>query len=469
MKNAHKRFRPAAGLAVLTAAGLVFWGGVTLWLQSGWRTITPTLHDRIGDASELAGLTLSGQIFWRGRYDRLSFALEDGTVRAGMTLDTPASEVEQALGYWYNVGRSCAVVPEDRDAVNAAATITGSGSDGSRNLSAPIERVLRMYTIRLPDDTSLRLAAGEAPTDDYATAYATLFPDSVQVSALGGDYAWADGSQSFDTSWPYDPTGGSCFTLGAGYGLCWTKDYLGKAPGLYRAQGLTDEEIAALPRDGLLYDREVLCGSTEFGTLEPFYCPEDADQALAGAAMADGSTLLLYRTADGMVCADLVNAAGSRTDHRELGEVRGWSDSISSTTLLPRTNDGEAFLRIVADPGCIVLLRAENGKFTLARMVEDKDLVFPDVVVLNEAGDKMLLARDEANYNTSGDTAVVASPSENGIAVRVYELDTGRLTYLGRLSTGRERDWGQLYTMRNLHADRYIIFDTLQKDGGLLP
>lgn len=468
MKGTRKRFRPWAGLAVLAAAALVLWGGVSLWLQSGWRTITPTLYDQIGDASQLEGFTLSGQVFWRGKYDRLSFALQDGTVQARMQLDAPAREAEQMLKTWYTVGRSCAVVPEDRDAVNAAASFTGKASDGSRHLTAPVERVMRMYTIRLPDDTLVRLAAGEAPTSDYATAYATLAPESVHVSELSSDYdyTWADGSQSFETSWPYDPTGGSCFTLGAGYGLCWAKDYLGRAPGLYRADGLTADEIAALPRDGVLYDREVLCASTEFGTLEPFYCPEDADQALAGVAMADGSTLLVYRTTEGMICADLVNAAGSCTDHRELGEAKGWLD-ISDATLLPRTTDSEAFLRITADPDCLVLVRAENGRFTLARLLEDKDLVLPDTVVLNEAGDKMLLARNQTVYRMNN--TPVAVPSENGIALRVYELDTGHLTYLGRLSTGGERDWGQLYTMRNLHNDRYITFDTLQKDGGLLP
>src|SRR5699024_6863636 len=143
--------------------------------------------------------------------------------------------------------------------------------------------------------------AGEAPTEPYATAHATLAPESVHVSELSTAYddSWTDGSIQSGDAWPYAPTGGSCFTLGPGFGVCWAKDCLGRAPGLYRADGLTADEIAALPRDGVLYDREILCGSTEFGTLDPFYCPEDAEEALAGVAMADGSTLLLYCTAEG--------------------------------------------------------------------------------------------------------------------------------------------------------------------------
>ncbi|EFB74384.1 hypothetical protein [Subdoligranulum variabile] len=469
MKGTRKRFRPWAGLAVLAAAALVLWGGVSLWLQSGWRTIVPTLHDQIGDASQLEGFTLSGQMGWNGHEDLLHFALEDGTVRAEMQLDAPQKAVNAGRYDRFAVSRICVVPPEDRDVVNEAATITGSGSDGSRFLSAPLERVLRMYILRLPDGTVIRLAAGEAPTDDYATAYATLVPESVYISDLNSDYRWADGSQSFETSWPYDPTGGSCFTLGAGYGVCWEKDFLGRAPGLYRADGLTDDEISALPRDGVLYDREVLCASTEFGTLEPFYCPEDAEEALAGASMADGSTLLLYRTADGMVCADLVNAAGSRTDHRELGTLEVGSDALfTDTTLLPRTTDGEAFLRINGETNWLVLLRAEKGAFTMAELVEDKDLVLPDAVVLNEAGDKILLAKGASVQYLSRNSQVV-SPSGNGIELRVCELDTGHMTYLGCLQTGSERDWARWYQTRNLHADRFITFDTLQKDGGLLP
>lgn len=471
MKDTNKRFRPAAGLAVLAAAALLVGAGLTLWLHSGWRGIVPTLRDQIADASQLEGFTLSGQMGWNGHEDLLHFTLKNGTLSAEMELDAPPEAVEAGRYSWFSVGRSCVVPPEDRDAVNGAASFTGSASDGSRFLSAPVERVLRMYILRLPDDTMIRLAAGEAPADDYATVYATLAPESVHVSELNTDYdySWTDGSMQSEDAWPYDPTGGSCFALGAGYGVCWEKDYLGRAPGLYRADGLTADEIAALPRDGVLYDREILCGSTEFGTLEPFYCPEDAEEALAGVSMADGSTLLVYRTAEGMLCADLVNAAGSRTDHRELGTLEGWADALfTDTTLLPRATDGEAFLRISADTNWLVLLRAEKGAFTLADLVEDKDLVLPDAVVLNEAGDKMLLAKGESVQYLSRNSQVVA-PSENGIELRVYELDTGLMTYLGRLLTGSERDWARWYQTRNLHADRFITFDTLQKDGGMLP
>lgn len=188
--------------------------------------------------------------------------------------------------------------------------------------------------------------------------------------------------------------------------------------------------------------------------------------------MADGSTLLLYRTAEGTLCADLVNAAGKRTDHRELATLDDWT-STDVVTLLPRTTDSEAILTFdtgnsTAYKAWLVLLRVENGTFTMADLVEDKDLIRPDAAALNAAGDKILLAKGELVRTLNG-TILVTTSSQNGIALQVYELDTGHMTYMGRILTGSERDWARFYQTRLLHADRFITFDTLQKDGGTLP
>lgn len=474
MKGNKGRFRPAPWLAVLAAAALVGWGGLTLWLHNGRQGIALTLHDQIADASQLEGFTLSGQMGWNRYYDLLHFTLQDGKLDTRMELDAPAKTVEAGRNTRFSVTRSYVVPPEDRDAVNGAASITGTSADGSRFLSAPVDSVYRMYTLRFPDDTVIRLAAGETAPEEYATVFAALYPLSSDVYELNTDYdyAWTGNSQEPDASWPYQPTSGSCFVLGAGYGVCWASDYLGRAPGLYRAHSLTADEIAALPRDGILYDREVLCASTELGSLEPFYCPEDAAEALAGVSMADGSTLLLYRTAEGTLCADLVNAAGKRTDHKELATLDDWT-STDMVTLLPRTTDSEAILTFdtgnsTAYKAWLVLLRVENGTFTMADLVEDKDLIRPDAAALNAAGDKILLAKGELVRTLNG-TILVTTSSQNGIALQVYELDTGHMTYMGRILTGSERDWARFYQTRLLHADRFITFDTLQKDGGTLP
>lgn len=473
MKRTQKHFRPLVGLGVLAAAGLALFAGLTLRLHSGWQAIAPILYNEIADADQLEGFTLSAQMGWYNHNDLLHFTLRDGRLEANLQPDAPASQVKDGRTPAYVVNRNYTVTPEDRDAVNGAATVTGSGSDGSRTISAPVDRVLRTYTLYLPDNTVIRLAAGETDPGDSATAYATLFPPSVDVYALNTDYSWPGGDMETETAWPFQPTAANCFALGAGYGVCWTQNYLGRAPGLYRAHGLTPDEISALPQDGLLYDQPVLCASTEFGTLEPFYCPADAASALAGVSMADGSTLLLYRTADGTLCADLVNAAGARTDHRELATLEDWTGD-DSAILMPRTTDGEAILSFYAQSAkpsarsWLVMLRAENGHFTLARAVGNQDFSTPDAAVLNESGDKILLAEGESLRST-GSASLIIATSQNGIQLRVYELDTGHMTYMGRILTGSERDWARFHQVRNLHTDRFITFDTLQKDGGTLP
>src|SRR5699024_4408479 len=104
-----------------------------------------------------------------------------------------------------------------------------------------------------------------------------------------------------------------------GYGLCWRQEAMGRAPGLYRAGGLTDEEITALPRNGTVQGKRVLCAATEFGTLTPFYCPENAVAMLGAAAMEEGRTLLFYQDTDNILCAELVTADGQQVARRELG------------------------------------------------------------------------------------------------------------------------------------------------------
>ena len=126
MKRTQKHFRPLVGLVVLAAAGLALFAGLTLWLHSGWRSIAPTLNDQIAHASQLEGFTLSGQIGWNRYYDLLHFTLQDGKLHTEMELDAPAKTAEAGRYSWFSVGRSCVVPPEDRDAVNGAASFTGS-------------------------------------------------------------------------------------------------------------------------------------------------------------------------------------------------------------------------------------------------------------------------------------------------------------------------------------------------------
>lgn len=202
--------------------------------------------------------------------------------------------------------------------------------------------------------------------------------------------------------------------------------------------------------------------------------PADARQVLAEVSMADSSTLLLYLNDGGMLCADLVNAAGTRTDHRELTTLE--ETAHLSATLLPRTTDRDAALWVetydLQDDGfrystalpVTVLLRAENGRFTVACALEDKDHLNPDTALLNEAGDKVLFAYENTLYREGVPTA--AGENGRGMDIRVYDLEGGRLQYWGTMSTGVERDWYADYPGSEEPAVRQLYYDSLQKDGG---
>lgn len=74
--------------------------------------------------------------------------------------------------------------------------------------------------------------------------------------------------------------------------LAWRYTVADRKAGLYKATPISYDDIAALPADGKVGDRDVLCATTEFGTLEPFYCPENARQVVCGLPMDDGLTPL---------------------------------------------------------------------------------------------------------------------------------------------------------------------------------
>lgn len=473
MKQPTKTRRPGPGLALLGLAALVLVTGATVWLHTGWSAVDLTLTDEIADAAQLEGFTLSGLMRWGNQSNALHFTLQNGTLETALHLDDDQFQRQTEV----YTQRTLSVRPQDRDAVNEAARLTQTLENGTRILKSEATVLRPMYTLQLPDGTSLRLAGEDLTLDEPAELRAedVQVPPDILLSPLGTyyDYTCSDLTNP-DVFSVWTPVNEQPFVLGTGYGVCWTQDALGRAPGLYRAHGLTADEIYALPADGVRYDEEILCATTEFGTLEPFYCPADAQLALAGASLGDGSTLLLYYTTDGLLCADLVNAAGQCTDHRELAELPGMVRFDAK--LMPRTRSQDAVLLLTPYEGQdengawrggetrLVALRVEHGTFTLATALVPDFAVGDDAAVLNEAGDKVLFAGDSALYY-NGDFGLYAGNSGNigNIDLRVMELDTGRTTYMGHIETGAQRDWG------SQAPSRVILYDTLQRDGGNLP
>ena len=473
MKQPTKTRRPGPGLALLGLAALGLVTGATVWLHTGWSAVDLTLTHEIADAAQLEGFTLSGLMRWGNQSNTLHFTLQNGTLETALHLDDDQFQRQTEV----YTQRTLSVRPQDRDAVNEAARLTQTLENGTRILKSAAPALRPMYTLQLPDGTSLRLAGEDLTLEEPAELRAedVQVPPSIQLSPLGTyyDYTCSD-LTSPDVFSIWTPVNEQPFVLGTGYGVCWTRDALGRAPGLYRAHGLTADEIYALPADGVRYDEEILCATTEFGTLEPFYCPDDARLALAGASLGDGSTLLLYYTTDGMLCADLVNAAGQCTDHRELAELPGMVRFDAQ--LMPRTRSQDAVLLLTPYEGQdengawrggetrLAALRVEHGTFTRATALKPDFALGDDAAVLNEAGDKVLFAGDSALYYNGGFGLYAGNSGNIGnIDLRVMELDTGRTTYMGHIETGAQRDWG------SQAPSRAILYDTLQRDGGNLP
>ena len=465
-----KQTGPWWGLALLGLLALAVAAGGTAWLHTGWQAIGVTLTDEIADASQLEGFTLTGLLHWSNGGSTLHFALQDGALETALHLDD--ADLPQHPAELYT-DRTLAVRPQDRDAVNEAARVSQTLENGTRILKSETKALRRMYTLRLPDGTSLRLAGEDLTTEgpvEVRVDEVAVRPD-VTVSPLNNAYDYTNNDLVTAENFPvWSPAAAQPFALGAGYGLCWQQAFLGRAPGLYRARGLTTDEINALPADGVRYDKEVLCGSTEIGSLEPFYCPADVRLALAGASMGDGATLLVYLNREGTLCADLVNAAGQRTDHRELGPLLP-DAVVAEALLLPRRTDGDALLKVRAysqvedgiyrgAAGQLAVLRAENGRFTVARAFDKEYADSCDAAVLSTDGGRLLLAYDK---NTASANRVTYRSVPTTTHLRVYELDTGHMTYMGRVETGSERDWA------TTGAYREILYDTLQQDGGTLP
>lgn len=461
--------RPGLALAVLTAASVAVLAAASLWLRTGWTGVGLTLRSQLCNGTPLEGFTLSGSLGWTVSRNRIHFTLEDGELHTELRLDDPDA-VHDSVGVVAN--RSYALPPETRAQADADAVVNRPGIEGNRQANTTVDTVCRMYTIWMPDDTELRLSAGEATLTGPVTLTAT--EEDPRDDFSYNDYTLPILSESDDTSWPDLPVNTQSFVLGAGQGLCWTQNLAGRAPGLYKAQGLTRHQILELPTDGTVQGYPVVCNSTEYGTLTPFYCPADAQQALAGASMADGSTLLLYLNGENVLCADLVNAAGTRTDHRELATLEETAHIYAK--LLPRTNDRDAAFRVEgydqqideylysSTQPVLALLRTENGKFTVASALEDKDHLNPDIALLNEAGDKVLFAYDNTIYQKG--VATVAGENGRGMDLRVYDLEGGRLQYWGTMSTGAERDWYADHLWNGKLIMRELHFDSLQKDGG---
>ena len=456
--------------AIVLAAALLAAGA--LWVLLGWRgALDVTLTDLAGDPAALRGFTLRGQSSLGSAHTY--WELHDGYLDTAFALDPDESDDQYHYSAW-GASHSVfyAVTPETRDEVNAAAQRV-QVYDDNWQMQSTASHFRVMAEISMGSDVlriALRDVVLDAPISVSANAEVPTYLDRTRVIY---DYTADFSDEVEDTNTDYRYIAGQIFSLGDGQGLAWRYTVADRKAGLYKATPISYDDLAALPADGKVGDRDVLCATTEFGTLEPFYCPENARQVVCGLPMDDGLTLCVYLDPLNKACADLVNAAGEQVDHIELGIEGGNGDF--SVTALPRTTDRDAVLK-VDFRNLFVALRVQDGKFSLHQTLSAEggsNLQGVDIymrnaedAVLNTAGDALLIATPE--YTTVGEANADNSYSiyQTGTLLLVCPLDGSAPRYRGRLNTGGERDWGaQLNSnIYDWPARRYMNYELYEKD-----
>lgn len=452
----------ALALAVLLAG--------TFWLHKGWRAVDVTLEDLAGDPAALRGFTLNGRINWNFSHDSLHFSLHDGYLDTELVFDDEdAPFLDRPI---VSTVQTYAVATAERADAERSATETPPNITSTPTLQTVVTRLDRMYTLSVifpgQENRIVRFSAGEYTPEEPVMLESQASDYELDYRY---DFDWNNPDTAARDSWPDSIVDARPFVLDGVPVVCWERDYLGKAPGLYRVNGLTEAEIAALPRDGTRGGEKILRGSTEFGTLEPFYCPDDAVQALVGAAMADGSSLLLYLDADNTVWADLVDGSGTRTDHQQVTSLPA-ADSYGAEVKV-RTTDRDAVVSLYSmdlGPAAtedrvsrLAAFRAEDGKFTLVHCQDQDPANTAAEAVLNAEGNALLLGW---YHDAPLPTPEVGTPPEDGILLEVRPL-TGGVRYRGLLRTGAERDWGESYESYSYqNKTRYLTFDPM-KGGDL--
>ena len=455
-------------IAVALSAAILAAGA--LWVLLGWRSaLDVTLTDLAGDPAALRGFTMRGQSYFDTAHTY--WELHDGYLDTGFALDPDSIDDQYHYSAWgASINTLYAVAPKVRDEVNANAQRVHAYQDTyqMQSTASDFRIMAQIYigsgVLRVP----LRDVELDAPITVSANAEV---PAYLNCTSASYDYAADFSDEVQDTDTDYSYIAGQIFSLGDGQGLAWRYTVADRKAGLYKATPISYDDLVALPADGKVGDRDVLCATTEFGTLEPFYCPENARQVVCGLPMDDGLTLCIYLDALNKACADLVNAAGKQVDHVELG-IEGDNGDFS-VTALPRTTDRDAVLK-VDFRNLFVALRVQDGKFSLHQTLSAEggsNLQGVDIymrnaedAVLNTAGDALLIATPE--YTTVGEVNADNSYSiyQTGTLLLVYPLDGSGPRYRGRLNTGADRDWGgQLsegnYSYPTRHFMNYELYE----------
>lgn len=473
-----KKSNPIRGLALLLALGLVVYLAAMAWQwlgRGGWKV---TLQDVSGDAGTLRGFVVSGQV--NNAYTAVDFVLRDGYLETKARPDGAKPPENLA---WYSSFQDVPA-PEERAALEAAASIqeTAWGVD----YESRADHFWQMQEIKLADGTTVRVKTGE-----YTR------PDSLVTARKNPDGTTYDWNRSYrETSegeMPEMPVrfGSVLETAGSQYLVIDEGNELWPA-GVYKAEGgLTQAELNARSADGTLMGDPVLLCTTQFGTLQPVFCPQDGVQCYQCLPMTSQTMLLLYRNTQNQLLAVLLDQTGKLLDQKMLMQCRdGGEEAPVYISFLGRENQSEA--AFVCQEGqqadgssgrvTVAALRTDGVGFTAFQQVEgtrsDQRLENCFYAALNRAGDKIMLFSDRFEKLTSSAQGFADEVRySDGAWVAVYDQGNVDPVYLGWLDSGEGRAVGRQMLLGGLSVlgvESYnnwsigIEFPTLDCDKGVI-
>lgn len=462
MKTTRKPGRSLAALALAAAAVL---GAAAVFRYAGRGALDARLTEPQGDPAALQGFTLQGRVEHSGNA-RTTFAVQDGGFTSATELDTDADPQSYGFGS-VSWGTLWTVLPQDLDAVNAAAESSGD------TLYSQTERLVRICTLCLPDGSCVAFPGMTCELDE-----------PVQVAAYwdelrGGWQAWRDaagpgalpdGPQlSFEAPrWQ----GHYCFV--------WPQSTDRMAAGVYRV----DQALSAAEADAQDVSPAPAAGGS-YGAVSCLYALPEAARVLACLPAGDLMGVL-YLDAENTMLLDFVSQDGRCVEQYPL--VAQVDPSTADAERLPCQSEGQAAFLADCLAGeeaqlwkHLVVVQVENGRvsrlynetYAPARTALGNESFGGDLRLaqLDGTGDRLLLVEEAYDVWRWTVRGYEERAMTKNCYLTVQDMAEGKMLYSAKIKTDQLSGWGwgsmhghvynALAALHTLSASSHIDFPDL--------
>lgn len=448
MKTTRK---PGRSLAVMALSAAAVLAAAAVFRYAGRGVLNARLIEPQGDPAALQGFTLQGRVEHSGNA-RTTFAVQDGGFTSATELDTDADPQSYGFGS-VSWGTLWTVLPQDLDAVNAAAESSGD------TLYSQADRLVRICTLYLPDGSCVAFPGMTCELDE-----------PVQVAAYwdelrGGWQAWRDAADpgalpdgpqlSFETPrWQ----GHYCFV--------WPQSTDRMTAGVYRV----DQALSAAEADAQDGSQTPAAGGS-YGAVSCLYAPPEAARVLACLPAGDLMGVL-YLDAENTMLLDFVSQDGRCVEQYPL--VAQVDPSTAYAERLPCQREGQAaFLA-----GCmageevqlwkhLVVVQVENGRvsrlyneaYAPARTALGNESFGGDLCLaqLDGTGDRLLLVEEAYDVWRWTVRGYEERAMTKNCYLTVQDTAEGKMLYSAKIKTDQLSGWG----WGSMHGHVYNALDAL--------